>query len=485
MSRTSKVLALSLAQFVMTIISVVSGMVFARYLSVADYATYLQTFLAYDIAVPILTVGLPSALFYFLPGNSKQKTIVLETMILLFIAGLIFSLFLTLGGTELLAKRFNNPDLNRTLQWMTFYPVYTFPVLLISSVLVIKDKTNVNAIYNVITGIILILSIVIAVIITRSYEFPLIVRIFLPILFFPVAIHFCFRYFPEKISYPEISSMIKIIKFSIPLGLATVFEGLSLQIGNIIVSALCSPEDFAIYANGAKEIPLIGIITGSITVVIMAEMSEKCKIGDRKAALELFRKAALISACFLFPIMCFFMFYAEDFIRIMYTDKYIGSLLPFRIYLLFLPVRIVNYGAAFIALGQSKKIMYRSILSLVISSVLCYLLVSILGIYGAAIAIIGTLYVWAIPYNWYMLSKAFNCRFNDILPLKRIGSIFILSVLTALASSPLLLVNTVPLVHLLGGAMCFGTVYLFVFNKYVPEFKVLVNSKLVLWRLKR
>ena len=68
-SNTSKVLALSSAQLVTTVVSVVSGVIFARYLSVLDYATYLQTFLAYDFVVPILTLGLPSALYYFLPGR--------------------------------------------------------------------------------------------------------------------------------------------------------------------------------------------------------------------------------------------------------------------------------------------------------------------------------------------------------------------------------------------------------------------------------
>ena len=77
-SNTSKVVALSLAQLVTTVVTVVSGMVFTRYLSIADYATYLQTFLAYDFVSPLLTLGLPSALFYFLPrAEERQKGLVI------------------------------------------------------------------------------------------------------------------------------------------------------------------------------------------------------------------------------------------------------------------------------------------------------------------------------------------------------------------------------------------------------------------------
>jgi O-antigen/teichoic acid export membrane protein len=469
----------------MTVATVVSGMVFARYLTVADYGTYLQTFLAYDVAVPLLTLGLPSALFYFLPGSSRPKTLVLETMIVLFIAGSLFSLFLLSGGTELLAKRFNNPDLSGTLKWMFFYPIYTFPVLIIGSVLVVGNKTTANAVYNVVTGLVLTLSVIFCAIITRSYEAPLLMRILLPVLFFPVAVYLCFKYLPGKLDKPEIKSACKIIKFAVPLGLATIFEGLSLQIANIIVSSLCTSEEYAIYANGAREIPLIGIITSSVSVVIMAEMAEKCKAGEKHKALELFRKAALLCACFLLPAMCFLMFYADDFIRIMFTDKYADSVLPFRIYLLLLPVRIVNYGAAFIALGQSKKIMYRSFVSLLITAALCYVLVSAWRMYGATLAIVATIYMWVIPYNWYMLGREFQCKIRHLLPLKRIGAIFILSISTALASSLFLFVNASPLINFSGGAICFCAIYVLVFYKYVPEYRCMINSKLALWNFKK
>ena len=91
-SRSTKVISLSLAQGIMTIMSIVSGMIFTRYLSVHDYATYLQTFLAYDFCVPFLTFGLPSALYYFLPGErNNQKGLVIDNLTLLIFSGLIFS----------------------------------------------------------------------------------------------------------------------------------------------------------------------------------------------------------------------------------------------------------------------------------------------------------------------------------------------------------------------------------------------------------
>jgi len=474
-SSTSKVISLSLAKSILMLVSVVSGMVFSRTLSVADYGTYLQTFLAYDFAVPVLTLGLPFALYYFLPGEEKrQKGLVLDNLLLLFIAALVFSLFLFLGGAELLAKRFNNPELSKTLRWMVFYPLYTFPVLLASAVWVVKDKVKLNAIYNVITGLILTISLILAALFTQSYEAPTLVRISIPLLFVPFALYFILKNVPGEWDIPRLSSMWNMVKFAVPLGLASVLGTVTIQLSSIVVSLLTTPSDFAIYANGAKEVPIIGIVTGSIAVVLMADMAKKIKEGDLDTALKLFRKAAAVSASFLLPTMVFLMIFAESFINILYSSKYDASVIPFRIYLFMLPVRIVYYGSAFIALGKTKAILFRSFIELLFTAVFAYVLTDWIGYIGAAIATVAMYYIWAIPYNLNFLGKEFSCKPNFIIPFKKVGTILFLAIISGLFASLTLLIKTNPLITLLIGSSVFGLIYIFISYRYIPEFKEFV-----------
>ena len=72
-TRKKKVFALSLGQGLMAIVAIVTGMVASRLLSYKDYATLRQTFLAYEFAAPMLTMGLPVALYYFLPRETINK----------------------------------------------------------------------------------------------------------------------------------------------------------------------------------------------------------------------------------------------------------------------------------------------------------------------------------------------------------------------------------------------------------------------------
>ena len=74
-SRTKKVFVLSLGQTLTTIAGIISGMVAARLLTKHDYATLRQTMLAYNFAAPILMLGLPNALYYFLPREHERKKV--------------------------------------------------------------------------------------------------------------------------------------------------------------------------------------------------------------------------------------------------------------------------------------------------------------------------------------------------------------------------------------------------------------------------
>lgn len=471
-SRKSKVFSLSLAQGVLVLATVGSGMVFARELSVKDYGTYLQTFLAYEFAVPILTLGLPSALYYFLPqAKEEQKGLVIDNLFLLFLSGLIFSLFLFLGGGDLLAKRFNNPDLSKTLEWMVLYPIYTFPVLAASAIWISKDKVKLNAAFNASKGIILTTVLILVALYTEGYKAPTLTRIFLPVAFLPAAIFLIFRHTTGNWRKPKVASLYKMLKFSIPLGLASIFGTLALQLASVIVSFLTTPKDFAIYANGAKEVPFIGLITGSISVVIMADMSKSIKEGNILQALNLFRKAAIVSASFLFPIMTFLFLYAESFIEILYSNKYSESVLPFRIYLLIIPIRIAYYGSAFIALGRTKSILFRSILDLILTGIFCYIFVSWLGAYGAAIGLILTLFLWSVPFNVNSLSKSFKCKPTQILPFKKLGEIFSFSIIAGILPASLLYFNLPSLLGFSIGIFVYSIVYFFIAYKRIEGFR--------------
>jgi len=437
-SRTKKVLLLSFGQTFNKIAFLISGIIAARILTKQDYATLKQTLLVYNSISPLLVLGLTSVPYYFLPKEKEnKKSVIINNLTLLFLMALIFSIFLKLDGYKLIAHYFDNPNLIDTLKWMIPYPLFVIPVGILSSVLLVQNKTYILTNYQIISNLILVILIVLGIYLTKNYTGPLIAQIYFPLILFPIAMWLIFKFVPGRFTLPKIEKMIEMLKYSVPLGIASMMGMLMLQTDKIIVSSMTSTEDFANYINGAIEIPLIGIITGSIASVILVDMVKYIDQGKKLEALVLFKKAALKSATILFPIMIFLLFLSKDFILTLYSDKYIESVLPFTIYLFILPVRIVVYGSALMALGFSKVIMFRSFFDLLFNILLSILMVKWLGYIGAAIATILTLYIWTVPFNLYQIAKGFNVRILDILPIKDLLKVLFISLLPI----PLILIN--------------------------------------------
>jgi O-antigen/teichoic acid export membrane protein len=489
-SRTSKVLALSLGKTLTTLASIVFGMVAARLLSKHDYATMRQTMLAYGFVAPLLMLGLPDALYYFLPREKNRKRrVLINNLFLIFVMAMVFTIFLAAGGYKLLALRFNNPDLEQTLKWMIPYPLYVMPAGIIGAVLLTQNKTYLLTKYNVISSLLLTVLTIAGVLITRTYSGPLIAQIYFPVLLLPIVLWLCFRNVPGAIFKPDIKSMKEMVKYAVPLGLAGTITTIMLQTNNVIVSAMCPPEEFANYVNGAIEIPLIGIITVSISSVILVDMTNYVHQGDKGKALELFKKASIKSAIVLFPVMVFLLVAGKPFIVTLYSGKYLESVAPFYIYLFVLPVRIVMYGSALMALGQSRVILYRSIIDLILNIALSVLFVHLWGYLGAAIATIATLYVWTVPYNLFKIGKGFNISIWGILPVKDLGKIMICCVVVVPLASLYLLIQGQPcyLQLLIAAVLYFPALALLLikqnlleipaaFLKYIPYF---IKSKLI------
>lgn len=477
-------LALSTGQTLSTIALIVSGMVSARVLSKHDYATLKQTMLAYNFAAPLLMLGLPNALYYFLPReNNRKRGVLIDNLLLLLVLALIFSIFLLAGGYKILALRFNNPDLGSTLKWMIPYPLYVMPAAVLGAVLLSQNKTYILAKYNIISSVLITVLTIIGTLITRDYSGPLYVQIYFPLLLLPVILYLCFKSIPGSITAPDVSNMVEMIKYSVPLGLAGMLGVIMLETNKFVVSAMCSPEEFANYVNGAVEIPLISVITGSISSVILVDMTKYIHAKENDKALELFKKASVNSAAILFPVMIFLLASGKLFIVTIYSEKYLESVIPFYIYLFVLPIRIVVYGSALMALGQSKIILIRSIIDLAINTLLSIVLVHFWGYLGAAIATLLTLYFWTVPYNLVKIGKGFNVNGLHTLPFKKLGKIMLLCILTVpLAFFHLLMNNQPPFVGLIMDAMFYFPVIGFIllkkklivlppaFNKYVPRF---------------
>lgn len=418
-SRKVKVITLTIGNGMTSLVMLISGIVIARVLSKHDFSTVRQTLLVYNVLAPILLLGLHQSVYYFLSGeNNKPRGILINFLTLIVALSTIFGLIIVIVGSEFFASHFGNPDLTKTLRWMIPYPLFIMPISLLPGIMVVRERVISFSLYNVGTKTILAFSIIIAAYWTRSYEGPLIAHIIVPALMLPAGIWLAFFSVPGKWSWPSFSFINKIVKFSVPMGMASMCGAITMQMDKVIVSTMTTPENFAVYAIGAVEIPLIGIITGSVSAVLIADMKKCVENGDFNEAVRLFRLTAEKTSYIIFPCMFFLFVCGDSIIQTLYSEKYARSVIPFRWYLLLLPARTVIFNALLMATNQTKTIFYRAIISLLINTVLSIIFVNIFGPFGAAVSAVLTIYCWSVVYNLYSLSKRINVDWRQFIPFK-------------------------------------------------------------------
>jgi O-antigen/teichoic acid export membrane protein len=432
-SLSGKAIALSLGRGLTTVAVIVSAAVMSRLLTLEELATYRQSLLAFEMVTGILSLGIAEAVFFYLPVEKvRRRGIVLEGLLILGGLGALCSMFFLVGGNFFFAKQFSNPSLQTTLIYFSLLPVLSMPATLLAAVLVTQNRVKLLAWFSVFSGLFLMFSLIFSCWYWRDPFAIVLAKVITQLATGFVALGLIWVSLPQDSWLPSLNGLKEMFFFSLPLGAARVFGIIQISMDKLLVSSFCQPSEFAIYSNGALEIPIIGIVTGSIATVILPDLRKSIADGNTERAISLFRRSAEKSAVFLIPLMIFLLFLADPVIRLLYSEKYQESVIPFRIYLLLLPARVVMYGSIMIALGLNKVVLYVSAAGALVNAGLGYVLVNQIGSNGAAISTVLSMYAVICFLNIWAICKAMPCSMKVILPYRKILELIGLCLVAAL-----------------------------------------------------
>jgi O-antigen/teichoic acid export membrane protein len=460
------------------ILGLVITMVMARVLLKEDLAAFRQTFLAYSTVVPLLSLGVGQGMYYFLPTEkARLRGRVTDGIAALGAMGCLFAVFLVLGGNEILARGFANPQVARLLLWMIPFTIISLPATAAESVLVARDRVMLASAFGVGRQILICVATLVPLVFWKNAEAPLIGNVVAATLMGCVAIGLMIRSVPNDSFMPSLAGIKELLFFTVPLALAGMFGALAMQLDKFIVAVLCSPEEFAVYSLGAIEVPLIAVVTSALTAVTLADMRKSVVADNKHEALRLFREVATKSSYVILPIMLFLMITADTFIEYLYSDAYKDSAVPFRIYLTLLPIRTVVFGSLIMAFGRNRFILFRAMIGLALNAVLSTILVWNFGPWGAVVATVTTIYLWDVPANIYVLSQELQNRWYEILPFREYGNVCL--ALVPLVVISIIIAGTVESIHAEFAliAMCFAAYLAVYWNDRLYSYRDL-NAKI-------
>jgi O-antigen/teichoic acid export membrane protein len=418
-----------LSQGVTQITQVLLWIVLVRLISKEMLGSYRQIMLVYALFAGILSLQLESSLYYFIPklGVEKRRQLILQTLIItLGSAGVIGSLMFL--GSGYIAGRFDNPSLVPLIRIFALYPFVDRIIVLVPAFLISLDRAIGAGLYSMLAALCRVVLVVIMFIMGRGLYDVLWVMVGIGGIFAFIGCVTMFRlssYGHWRISRSLLSEQ---FYYCWPLLATTMVGILNIKLDGFLISIYFSPDVYAVYSCGAMELPIIGLVTVSLSQAIMPNMVVLADQNRHQEALYIWQEAARKASLIVFPCFLFFLVTGYDFIVFLYSVDYEKASWPFLIYLGQLPFRVAVYSALLRAIGHTRPIAKAALLALVCNFIISVTLL-FLGQHGFLSYVgpsIGTVcsVVIIVGYLLLVISRKLQIPFFRIMRWKELGRVF-------------------------------------------------------------
>ncbi|MEZ5346270.1 MAG: oligosaccharide flippase family protein [Pyrinomonadaceae bacterium] len=211
--------------------------------------------------------------------------------------------------------------------------------------------------------------------------------------------------------------------YALPFGFAGVLWIMQSNIHNYFVEARFSPSQYAIYAYGCFEFPLITMLYESISSVLIPRMSELQSRGETAKIIETAVSAMNKIALTFLPIFAFLMILAAPLFITLFTEKFLESVPIFKINILLLPLYVVMLDPIARAYEEVGRFLlkFRAFLLIGIIGALWFGIQNfdLRGMIGIVVASI----VFERIVTFIKIRKLLDLKFEHVYRLKTIGKI--------------------------------------------------------------
>jgi O-antigen/teichoic acid export membrane protein len=378
-SNFHQALWLGIGQFSSFALAFVSAAILSRYFDKTEYGTYRQILYVYITLQTVFTIGLPSVFAYFIPrlSEGQGKTLVNSLTKLLFLLGLIFSIALFSLATPI-ANLLKNPELATGLRYFSPFPLFTLPTLGIEGIYTALRRTKYIAYFQTASKLLMLLSLTLPVIIFNGTYLT-------AVLGWGVAslLTFLFAMYLKNRPYTAVRKEVvpnmykSIFNYSLPL-MGASLAGVAINSADqFFISRYFGTSVFAVFANGANSIPLVGMIAGSVKSVILPLLSKADSDGSMIEAVSMYDRAVVKSITLVFPILLFSMFFAGELVVFVYGNQYEGSKSFFRFFMIREFFNVIPYFSVILALGLSNIYFYMHLAGIAFVWALDFIIVNI------------------------------------------------------------------------------------------------------------
>jgi len=422
-SRTAKALLLALGH----VLNLLLGIALSSGLSwtLPDrslYGAFQQVLLVYSILAGPLAVGLPNAVFHFLPrlDPPEQKAFLRSTHLVLAGTGALLSLALWFGADPI-GVLMESPDLPPMLRAWSPLAAFLLPQMLLEPILICQSRLPLLVALQVAIRAAIAASVLVPLWLGADLITGIGTWVISGILLQVVASWLVFRPLWGIPARGRRGLGREVGRFVLPIAAVTLISPLALMGDKALVSALFGAAAYGIYLNGSSLISLAYTVVLKAQGILLADFSGLVHGGRREELALLWRRATMKMGLVLFPLSAGMAAAAPDVVRILYSERYLDSAPVMRLVSLGLLFRVLLSSPALQAFGRSGWYASGTVISAVVAPLSVFLLGSSLGL-GILGAALGYTLTEAVHGAWQLLliRRVLGFPIRQVLPVRRL-----------------------------------------------------------------
>lgn len=201
------------------------------------------------------------------------------------------------------------------------------------------------------------------------------------------------------------------------LGINDIIQVFFRWIDKFIFSFILADELFAVYTNATIEIAFLPLVFSAVSSAAIQHWAHQQERKTIRGQIDLLHHASALLSSVVFPLFFFLLFFREEFLVTLFSEKYSSGVWIFACTQLVLPVRAYPFTALLQSHHRGDIINKGALIDFLMACILMYPMYRLLGLPGVALAFVISTY-WQAAY--YLLSAARILRVPavQLLPLR-------------------------------------------------------------------
>jgi len=363
-----------------------------RWLNQTQFGIYKQVFLFVNTSYALLPLGVGMSAFYFLPRQREcRHQIVFNIVIFYTFASAILCLVL-FARPMLLATLLNSPELTKFAPLVACVIASWVCSSSLEMIAIANQELRVATVFVIgaqLTKSIFLLAAAATLTTVESLLYAAMAQGILQSIVFFIYLRSRFGEFWRGFEWRVMRNQ---LAYALPFGLASVIFRTLGELDNYFVSHRFGPAVYAIYAVGCFELPLLGLLSESISSVTIPRVSELQSVGDRDRIVYLIFSMIRKLSMIMLPIYAFLLVMGRDFITILFTAQYVSAWPIFAINLTLIPLMIITcaYDPVMRAYAEHRYFLLKLRCALVaLFSISLWFVLPRFGLIGAVVTMVG------------------------------------------------------------------------------------------------